>query len=97
MLELLMTSHGSSGSCGIIQGTGCSRVLLRAITSQTQEVTDSIDPKRRKEIKKRRRRGREGNEKDKEEKVRGCISNRKLVLGFQKSEDKRELKGNRLG
>lgn len=30
MLELLMTSHGSSESCGLKQGTGCS-TGLRAI------------------------------------------------------------------
>lgn len=37
MLELLMTSHGSSESCGFKQGTGCSRGL-RAIAPQMQEV-----------------------------------------------------------
>lgn len=46
MLELLMTSHGSSESCGVKQGTGCS-MGLRAITPKMQDVRDHIDPKRR--------------------------------------------------
>ena len=41
MLALLMTSHGSSGSCGFKQGTGCSGGL-RAITPQMQEVSGSV-------------------------------------------------------
>lgn len=57
MLELLMTSHGSSESCGVKQGTGCS-TGLRAMTPRIQEVRGSIDPVRRK-----RRLGRKRGEK----------------------------------
>lgn len=59
MLELLVTSHGSSESCGVKQGTGCSRGL-RAINIPDAE--DSVGPKRERENKKRE-------EKDKKNKV----------------------------
>lgn len=52
MLALLVTSHGSSESCGVKQGTGCSRGL-RAITPQKQEVRGSTDPKKGKREKKK--------------------------------------------
>lgn len=45
MLALLVTSHGSSESCGVKQGTGCSRGL-RAKTPQKQEVRGSIVAKK---------------------------------------------------
>lgn len=50
MLELLVTSHGSSEPCGVKKGTGCSRGL-RAINVPDEE--DSIGPKREKEKKKK--------------------------------------------
>lgn len=50
MLELLVTSHGSSEPCGVKQGTGCSRGL-RAINVPDEE--DSIGPKREKEREKK--------------------------------------------
>lgn len=76
MLELLMTSHGSSESCGVKQGTGFSRVL-RAITPQMQEVRGSIDPKRRKnrEEKKEKQIGRVERRQEGKE-VRSCIRKR---------------------
>lgn len=58
MLELLMTSHGSSGSCGFKQGTGCSRGV-RAITWQIQEFRDSEHRPKEKEKGKEKKVGKE--------------------------------------
>lgn len=62
MLELLMTSHGSSASRGVKQGTGCSRGL-RAIHIPEAGGQRQYGPKRGKE-----RDEEEGQRKDKMEK-----------------------------
>lgn len=61
MLELLVTSHGSSEPCGVKQGMGCSRGL-RAINVPDEE--DSIGPKRGK----RKEKKKVGEEKQRKEK-----------------------------
>ncbi len=72
-----MTSHGSSESCGIKQGTGCSRGL-RAKSSQMQEFRDGIDPKRGKQKDRERQGDKEG--KERKEKTRRKISERFLLV-----------------
>lgn len=59
MLELLVTSNGSSGSCGVKKGTGCS-AGLRAVTppdagSQRQHSRKEKEKKVRKEGQRRRK------------------------------------------
>lgn len=60
MLELLVTSHGSSGAGGVKQGTGCSRGL-RAINvpdgrGQRRHSPEERKPRNREEKERKKRR-----------------------------------------
>lgn len=58
MLELLVTSHGSSESCGVKQGTGCSRGL-RAITPQKAGSQEEAAQNQREETDRTNKEGKE--------------------------------------
>lgn len=74
MLELLMTSHGSSGSCGLKQGTGCSRGL-RAINVPVAGDQKTVQTQKRGKQEDKEKQGisREGKE------VRGRISKKRKI------------------